>query len=104
MNDYYAEGVGRIEARCPCCNGDPELCTLGPTGCSPRYEYDPETGEVLKRPAMELLDPSPLVPDWPTEQEQDEHDMWMALQMVKRRFPLHPYQQAFLDAHERGGR
>ena len=94
-----------LETRCPSCGGDPELCTLGPTGCSPRYEYDPETGEVLKRPAMELLDPSPLIPDnWPTSEERDSFAIWEAVTTLERLNPnlLSPAADRWLEAYNTG--
>ena len=92
------------DARCPACGGDPELCILGPTGCSPRYDYDPETGEMRKPTVPDWpLDPSPLVPEeWPSPEERADFRLWETLTDVKRRYPLTAAMQDFLDRYERG--
>lgn len=72
--------------KCPCCGGDASQCTLTPTGCLPR---------------MPERDTSPLG-EWPSEQERDDHDMYTALLMVRKRFPLSETQTDFIARYERG--
>lgn len=49
------------------------------------------------------LDASPLVPEpWPSQQELDDLDMYRALLLVRKRFPLSLYAEDFLTNYERG--